>query len=103
MIEHESFDWGLRLTVRPFSGGPHEKHTIQADVGHYRYNSGCDTRIIFPAVTSANPFRVGDAQVWYEAMQALITETRGVVAQMKADAATSKPAKKKSGPGTKKR
>lgn len=94
MIERESFDWGLRLTAKPFSGGPHEKHTIQAEIGHYRYNSGCDTRIIFPAVTSAKPFRLGDAQVWNEAMHALVAETRSVVAQMKADAAEKKPPKK---------
>ncbi len=87
--------WPPRLTHVTSSSTARLRETIQAEVGHYRYNSGCDTRIIFPAVTSANPFRVGDAQVWYEAMQALITETRGVVAQMKADATEKKPRTKK--------
>lgn len=103
MIQRESFDGGLRLTIKPFQSGPNQNHTIQAEIGPYQYNRGSDIRVTFPAVTPASPLRIGDAQIWYESLLALVNETRAVVAQMKADAATSKPGAKKSGPGAKKR
>ena len=103
MIQRESFDSGLRLTIRPFTSGANQGHTIQAEIGPYQYNRGSDIRITFPGVTAAAPLRLGDAQVWYESLFALVNETRAVVAQMKADATASKPKAKKPGPGTKKR
>ncbi len=95
MIQRETFDWGLRLTARPFTSGANQAHVIKAEIGPYRHNRGSEIRITFPAVTPAAPLRLVDAQVWYEAMSALLTETRGVVAQMKAQATKKKPAPKK--------
>ena len=85
----------MRLTAHPFSGGEHQSLTIQAEIGPYRHNRGSDIRITFPAVTVASPLRLGDAQVWYEAMHALVDEARAVVAQMKANPTKKKPAPKK--------
>ena len=99
MVQREEFDWGLRLTAQPFTSGPNQGHVIQAEIGPYRYNRGSEIRITFPAVTGATPLRLGDAQVWSEAMLAIINETRGVVAQMKADATKNmKNSKKKPAP-----
>jgi len=101
MIQRESFDGGLRLTMKPFQSGSNRGHVIQAEIGPYQYNRGSDIRITFPAVTAAAPLRLGDAQVWYESLFALVNETRAVVAQMKADAAASRPRARR--PGAKKR
>jgi len=105
MIQRETFDGGLRLSIRPFDTGPNRNHTIQAEIGPYQYNRGSDIRISFPAVTGAAPLRLGDAQIWYEALFALLNEARAVVAQMKADATASQPKAKakKAGSGTKRR
>jgi hypothetical protein len=94
MINHEPFDWGVRLTACPFTSGDNQNLTIQADIGFYKHNRGSDIRITFPGVSVASPLRLGDAQVWYEAMHALVNETRAVVAQMKVDS-TKKTTKKK--------
>lgn len=85
MIERETFDWGIRLTARPFEGGEHPGLTIQADIGPYKHNRGSDVRITFTGVPAAAPLRLGDAQIWYEALHALVNETRAVIAQMKAE------------------
>jgi len=92
MIDRKTFDWGVRLMAHPFSGGEHQPLTIQADIGPYRHNRGSDIRITFPGVTVASPLRLGDAQVWYEGMHALVDEARAVVAQMKADVTKKKSA-----------
>ena len=95
MIQRETFDWGLRLTARPFTSGANQSHVIQAEIGPYRYNRGSEIRVTFPAITPAAPLRLVDAQVWHEALSALLTETRSVVAQMKAESAKKRPSPKK--------
>jgi hypothetical protein len=95
MIERETFDWGVRLTARPFEGGEHPGLTIQADIGPYKHNRGSDVCITFTGVPAATSLRLGDAQIWYEAMHALVNETRIVIGQMKAASQMKKSAKKR--------
>jgi len=83
-IERETFDWGVRLTVRPFTD-VNVDIVIQADIGPYKRNRGSDIRITFPGASITSPLRLGDAQVWCEALQALVAETRVVVADMKSE------------------
>jgi len=85
-MQRESFEWGVRLTEQPFSVGDHSQLTIQSDIGEYHPGRGNDIRITFPGVGVASPMRLLDAQVWAEALRAVVAETRAVVAQMKADA-----------------
>lgn len=94
MIARETFDWGVRLVARPFEVGEHASLVMQADIGPYKHNRGSDVRITCTGVPAAAPLRLGDAQIWYETMHALVNETRTVIAQMKAESqAAKKPGK----------
>jgi len=106
MIERETFDWGVRLLSHPFADGDRPDLVIQADIGPYKHNRGSDVRITFPGVPSATPLRLGDAQIWYEAMHAIVSEARTVIGQMKAakpKAAKPKASKPKASKPQKKR
>ncbi len=83
VIEREVFDWGVRLTARPFSGVEHEALTIRSEIGLHRPGRGCEIRIMFPGVSLQNPLKLLDAQAWAEAMNAVIAETRAVQVEMR--------------------
>jgi hypothetical protein len=90
MIEREAFDWGVRLTAHPFKGKDHQALVIRSEISLYKPGRGCDVKITFPGVSLQNPFRVLDAQTWYEAMGAIVSETRAVMAEMKTAAGSPK-------------
>jgi hypothetical protein len=52
-------------------------------------------RITFTGTSASSPLRLLDAQAWNEAMTALITETRKVIAELKAEAPKAPPKKKR--------
>jgi len=95
MIDRETFDWGVRLVARPFDSGEHASLVMQADIGPYKHNRGSDVRITCTGVPAAAPLRLGDAQIWYEAMYALVNEARALIAQMKAAGQAAKAGKKR--------
>jgi hypothetical protein len=95
MIEREVFDWGVRLTARPFKRAKIQTMVIRSEVGLYKPGRGCGVRITFPAASFQSALRLLDAQAWNEGMTAIINETRSVVADMKAEAKKGKSKKKR--------
>ena len=85
MIERQSFAWGVRLTVRPFASGAYPNLLIQSEVSRYKHGCGSEIRVTFSGVATT-PLRIVDAQIWHEAMGAIISETRTVAAEMKTTA-----------------
>jgi len=62
---------------------------ICSEIGNYRSRRGAEVRITFPAASRQNPLRVLDAQIWGEAMAAIVAATRAVQAELRM-AATGK-------------
>jgi hypothetical protein len=94
MVEREIFSWGVRLSVRPFANGAYPNLIIQSEISHYKPSCGSEIRITFSGV-SVTPLRIIDAQIWREALEAIINETRSVANEMKLSAKPdSKSAKK---------
>jgi hypothetical protein len=89
MMDRDVFDWGVRLTARPFKGTEHEALTICCEIDHYKRGCGSKVSIIFPAVSRQRLLRLLDAQTWGEAMDAIVAETRAVQSELRT-AATSK-------------
>jgi len=90
MIEREVFDWGVRLTVHPFKGTEKKAIAICSEIDRYEAGRSGKVRITFPAALIQNPLRLVDAQAWYEAMRAIVTDTRAVQAEMRAAAGKKK-------------
>jgi hypothetical protein len=88
-IEREVFDWGVRLTARPFHGTENHALVIRSEVGNYKAGRGCEVRITFPAASMQNPLRLLDAQTWGEALTAIIAHTRAVQAEMRTAASST--------------
>jgi hypothetical protein len=86
LIDHEVFDWGIRLTARPFKGTEQQALVIYSEISNYKGRRGAEVNISFPAATRLRPL---DAQAWTEAMAAIVVETRIVQAELRA-AATGK-------------
>jgi hypothetical protein len=90
MIDREDFEWGVRLTARPFQGTANDAMVIRAEIGVHKPGRGCEIRIMFPAASMQNPLRLLDAQSWAEALTAIIADTRAVQAEMRTAASTGK-------------
>ena len=80
MIKREELDWGIQLTIRPFADKSQE---IRAEIVNPRPGRGPEVKISFAGATFADPLKLVEAQTWIEAMTALITETRSVMAEIK--------------------
>jgi hypothetical protein len=93
-IEREDLDWGVRLSVNPFTG-KHAALMIRAEIDAYRPGKGAEVRVAFSGTSMADPLRLLDAQTWNEALAALIVETRKIVAELKEAAATTKTKKRR--------
>jgi len=89
LIDREVFDWGVRLTARPFKGTEQQALSICSEIGNYKGRRGAEVNITFPAAARQNPLRLLDAQAWIEAMTAIVAETRIVQTELRT-AATSK-------------
>ena len=98
MIEREVFDWGVRLTARPFKRTKIQTMVIRSEVGLYKPGRGCGVRITFSAASFQSALRLLDAQTWNEGMAAIINETRSVMADMKAKTTKAKSKKKQASP-----
>jgi len=85
LIEHEVFDWGVRLTARPFRGTAQAQYamTITAEIRNYRARRGSEVLISFPAVSMQKPLRLLDARTWHMALGSIINETAAVQAEMR--------------------
>jgi len=90
MIDREVFDWGVRLTAQPFKGTEQEPLVICSEIGNYRPGRGSEVRITFPAASRQNPLRLLDAQIWGEAMAAIVAETRVVQTELRTAATAGK-------------
>ncbi len=90
MIDREVFDWGIRLTARPFKGTEQQALFICSEIGNYKAGRGSEISIYFPAISRQAPLRLLDAQTWGEAMDALVAETRVVQAEMRTAASKKK-------------
>jgi len=94
LIQREVFNWGVRLTVRPFAG--HKAlggMVIFAEISLPRPNRGSTVKIMFSAALAAASLGLPDAQAWQNAMSALLIEARSIVVEMKT-AAKKEPKKK---------
>ncbi len=89
MIERETFDWGVCLTVHPLKATKNQSLVIRSEVRNYRAGRGCEVRITFSAASLESPLRLLDAQTWREALSAIIADTRAVQAEMKATAGSA--------------
>jgi len=89
-IDREVFDWGVRLTARPFQGTERQAFVIYSEIGNYKGRRGAEVNISFPAATR---LRLLDAQAWIDAMSAIVAESRNVQAELRT-AATSKKKKR---------
>ena len=89
LIDREVFDWGVRLTARPFKGTEQDAFVICSEISNYKGRRGAEVTITFPAATRQNPLRLLDAQGWIEAMTAIVAESRGVQLELRM-AATGK-------------
>lgn len=97
MIDREQHDWGVELTVHPFAGqGDLGSLFIRAQIGNYRPNRGCETKVTFSGVITMTPLSLAQAQTWTSAMQVLTQEAWKIVSQLKerAKQANEKPKKK---------
>ena len=83
MIQREEFDWGVRLTARPFKRTELQAMVIRSEIGLYKPGRGCGVRITFSAASWQSALRLLDAQTWCEAITAIIAATRAVQAEMK--------------------
>jgi hypothetical protein len=92
LIDREVFDWGVRLTARPFKGTEQQAFVIYSEIGNYKGRRGAEVNISFPAATR---LRLLDAQGWIEAMAAIVAETRIVQAELRTAATTASSKKKK--------
>jgi hypothetical protein len=92
-IEREVFDWGVRLTARPFHGTENHAMMIRSEVGNYKTGRGSEVRITFPAASMQAPLRLLDAQTFGEALTAIIADTRAVQSEIRT--AASSASKKK--------
>ena len=99
MIARETFDWGVRLTAQPFRGTDKSAMVIRSEIRNYRAGRGSEILITFPAASMQMPLRVLDAQMFRDAMTAIIDETRAVQTEMRTagnhDAAAGASSKKK--------
>ena len=91
MVDREVFDWGVRLTTKPFLKTRLELLTLQSEIREPRSGKSPLVKITFTGAALSNPLRLPDAQTWQEAMEAIVAETRSVIAEMKA---AGKPLKK---------
>jgi len=90
IIEREAFDWGVRLTAAPFKGTANHDMVIRSEIRNYRPGRGSEVYITFPAASLQKPLRLIDAQTWYNAMGAIIRDTRTVQTEMRTAAAGKK-------------
>ena len=95
MIEREVFDWGVRLTARPFKRTKIQTMVIRSEVGLYKPGRGCGVRITFSAASFQSALQL-IAQTWNEGMAAIINETRSVMADRRPR--PRKPNRKRSKP-----
>lgn len=93
LIDREVFDWGVRLTTRPFKQTEKQSIAICSEIDHYGAGRGGKVRITFPAASVKSPLRLVDAQAWCEAMRAIIAATRAVQAEMRTTTASKKKRK----------
>ena len=77
------------MTASPFKGTEQAAMVICSEIGNYRSRRGAEVRITFPAASRQNPLRLLDAQIWGEAMAAIVAATRTVQAELRM-AATGK-------------
>ena len=54
LIDREVFDWGVRLTARPFRGTAQDTMTIISEIRNYRERRGSGVLITMPAITTQN-------------------------------------------------
>jgi len=84
LIDREVFDWGVRLTARPFRGtAKHAMMIITSEIRNYRERRGSEVLISFPAASMQSPFRLLDARAWHMALGSIIKETTAVQAEMR--------------------
>lgn len=84
LIQLQEFDWGVQLTAHPFEGDKSlGGMAIFAEINLPRPNRGCIVKITFSAALSTAPMGLQDAQIWENALSAMISEARSVVAEMK--------------------
>lgn len=95
MIIREAFDWGVRLTAQPFKGTERSTLVIRSEIRNYRPGRGSEIIITFPAASMQTLLRLPDAQVFCEAMTAIITETRAVQTEMRTAISDDDLAKKR--------
>jgi hypothetical protein len=94
-IERQEFEWGVQLTAKPFEGDKTlGGMSIYSEITLPRPNRGCIVKITFSAALISAPLGLQDAQIWENAMSAILAETRTVVAEMKAAAKAAPPKKK---------
>ena len=78
------------MTASPFKGTEQAAMVICSEIGNYRSRRGAEARITFPAASRQNPLRLLDAQIWGEAMDAIVAATRAVQAELRMAAAGKK-------------
>lgn len=84
LIDREVFDWGVRLTARPFRGtAKHATMIITSEIRNYRERRGSEVLISFPAASMQSSFRLLDARAWHMALGSIIRETTAVQAEMR--------------------
>ncbi len=71
------------MTASPFKGTEQAAMVICSEIGNYRSRRGAEVRITFPAASRQNPLRLLDAQIWGEAMAAIVAATRAVQAELR--------------------
>ncbi len=95
MIEREESDWGVSLVVRPFAGAKEgAAMEIRADVLLPKLPRNSEIRVSFTGVSYTAPLKLMDAQVWSEAMKAILAEARSVAADLKSGGGKSNKKRK---------
>jgi hypothetical protein len=90
LIDREVFDWGVRLTARPFRGTAQDTMTIISEIRNYRERRGSGVLITMPAITTQRPFRLIDARAWHGALGSIVKETAAVQVEMRTTAKSKK-------------
>jgi hypothetical protein len=82
-IPRTVYDWGIELTTMPFEGDAAlGALAVRAEIDLPRGDRRSAVRITFAGSTTSTPLTLVQAQTWVSALNAIIAESRTVMAEM---------------------
>lgn len=82
-MQKEVLDWGVRLTVQPFTGTKLAGVKIQSTVTTPKSGHGPGVNVVIVGLSPATPMKLLDAQALQEALGVIIAETRSALTDLR--------------------